>query len=257
VLRQAIASYQAPEEVLTDNGSQYVTWRGKSAFARELEQRGIRHIVASPHRPQTLGKIERFWGTAWRECLQRAVFIDLADAQKRVGLFIDYYNFRRVHRGIDGLVPADRYFHAAPEVLRTLKERVAANALKLAREGVPRAPFYLTGNAGGQPFSVHAEGEWVILRRGDGEREEIDLARKDAEEVQPGSLPEPVCPAGTPLSGPQEQEPRAEPGTSALDALLERAETTTDPSNEDDSDTSSEQKGGSHERTEPDEAAPF
>src|SRR5262245_23821792 len=27
--------YGAPEEVLTDNGSQYVTWRGKSAFTKE------------------------------------------------------------------------------------------------------------------------------------------------------------------------------------------------------------------------------
>ena len=55
-------------------------------------------------------------------------------------------------------MPADRYFGAAPEVLRTLKERVASNALKLAREGLPKAPFYLTGNAGGRSFSVHAEG---------------------------------------------------------------------------------------------------
>ena len=61
------------------------------------------------------------------------MFLDLADAQKRVGLYIDYYNFQRVHQGIGGLVPADRFFHAAPEVLRTLKARVAENALKLAR----------------------------------------------------------------------------------------------------------------------------
>ena len=32
--------------------------------------------------------------------------------------------------GIDGLVPADRFFHAAPEILSTLKERVTANALE-------------------------------------------------------------------------------------------------------------------------------
>jgi transposase InsO family protein len=33
VLRAALLSYGTPEEILTDNGSQYVTWRGKSAFA--------------------------------------------------------------------------------------------------------------------------------------------------------------------------------------------------------------------------------
>ena len=59
-LRAAITSYGAPKELLCDNGSQYVTWRGKSAFSKELEQRGIRQIVARPRHPQTLGKIERF-----------------------------------------------------------------------------------------------------------------------------------------------------------------------------------------------------
>src|SRR5712692_7511373 len=89
VLRVAIAAYGTPEEILTDNGSQYVTWRGKSAFTRELEKRGIRQIVARPRHPQTLGKVERFWGTLWRECLASAVFVDLGDAQRRIGLFID------------------------------------------------------------------------------------------------------------------------------------------------------------------------
>src|SRR5262249_4631681 len=44
VFRAALSSYGAPEEVLTDNGSQYVTWRGKSAFTKELEKRGIRQV---------------------------------------------------------------------------------------------------------------------------------------------------------------------------------------------------------------------
>jgi transposase InsO family protein len=47
--------------------------------------------VATPRRPQTLGKIERFWGTLWRECVEAAVFLDLGDAQRRIGLFIDHY----------------------------------------------------------------------------------------------------------------------------------------------------------------------
>lgn len=137
-LRAGITSYGSPQEVLTDNGSHYVTWRGKSAFTRELEKRGIRQVVAAPRRPQTLGKIERFWGTLWRECLEAALFLDMGKATKRIGLFIDHYNFQRPHLGLQGLVPADRFFGAAPDVLRTLKERVAANALELARTGTPK-----------------------------------------------------------------------------------------------------------------------
>jgi len=221
VLRAALASYGAPEEILTDNGSQYVTWRGKSAFSKELEKRGIRQVVAAPRRPQTLGKIERFWGTLWRECVEAAVFLDLGDAQRRIGLFIDHYNFQRPHQGIDGLVPADRFFGAAPEVLRTLKERVAANALHLARHGVPKEPFYLTGQVAGQPFSVHAEGERVILTGADGRRE-VDLVPPPA--AVPATLPAPVCPVGVVNSSAAEEavtgaEPPA-PGTSPLDAAL-------------------------------------
>src|SRR5208283_1564996 len=80
-LRAGIASYGTPAEVLTDNGTQYVTWRGTSQFQHECRKRGIKQVVSSPRHPETLGKIERFWGTLWKECVQSAVFTDLADAR--------------------------------------------------------------------------------------------------------------------------------------------------------------------------------
>jgi hypothetical protein len=232
VVRAAIGAYGPPQEILTDNGSQYVTWRGRSAFTRELEKRGIKQIVAKPHRPQTLGKIERFWGTLWRECIETAVFLDLEDARRRIGHFIDYYNFQRPHQGIDGLVPADRFFGAAPEVLRTLRERVALNALELARNGVPKPPFYVTGRIGDRAFSMHAEGERMILKREGQGREEVALTSPEAAAVplatlaEPGAstMPVPVCPDGSPLAGVAEEccVEEAGPGESPLDAGLAR-----------------------------------
>ena len=221
VLRAALLSYGTPAEILTDNGSQYVTWRGKSAFAKELDKRGIRQVVAAPRRPQTLGKIERFWGTLWRECVESAVFLDLGDAQKRIGHFIDHYNFQRVHAGIDGLVPADRYFGAAAEVKQALEARVAANALTLARHGVPKAPLYLTGQVGGKPVSIHAEGERVIVTGPEGTRQEVDLAVPASSDGTLSQLPEPVCPAGV-VSGQADEDREEErmPGTSPLDEAL-------------------------------------
>jgi len=237
VVRAAIGAYGPPEEILTDNGSQYITWRGKSAFTRELEKRGIRQIVASPRRPQTLGKIERFWGTLWRECLESSVFLDLEDARRRIGHFIDYYNFQRPHQGIDGLVPADRFFGAAPDVLRTLRERVAANALELARNGVPKPPFYVTGRIGDRAFSVHAEGERVILKREGQQREEVDLATPDAAAVPLGQvaadpvarpMPVPVCPDGSPQEA--DLDEATLPGQSSLDKALEDLDAAHNPS---------------------------
>jgi transposase InsO family protein len=214
VLRSAITNYGPPEEVLTDNGPQYVVWRGKSAFTKELEARGVRQVVATPRRPQTLGKVERFWGTLWRECLQAAVFADLTEARQRIGLFVDHYNFQRPHQGLEGLVPADRYFGAAPEVLATLRARVAANALELARHGVPKEPFYLTGQVGGRPFSVHAEGERVILTAADG-RKEVELTPPPR--AAEGGLPAAVCPSPVVGLGDDLADTSPPPGTSPLD----------------------------------------
>jgi len=224
VLRSSLENYGVPEEILTDNGSQYVTWRGKSQFSKELTKQGIKQIVARPKHPQTLGKVERFWGTLWRECLQSAVFADLEDARTRVRHFVDYYNFQRPHQGIGGSVPADRYFEASEGVLATLQERVAENALQLARGEVPREPFYMTGRSGEQNFSVHTEGQRLIVNREGQPRQELSLG--EPIEGVPAETAEPLCPDGSP-QGPQREEDlpdrtAAAPGTSPLDEGLAR-----------------------------------
>jgi transposase InsO family protein len=195
VLKAAIGAYGPPEEILSDNGPQYHTWRGKGRFTKELERLGIRHILARPRHPQTVGKTERFWGTLWRECVSAAVFLDVEDARRRVGHFIDHYNFQRPHQGIDGLVPADRFFGAKDEVGKVLAGRVAANALSLAKDGAPRKPFYLTGRVGDVDLSIHAEGERVVLNTADGRREEVDLrsSGRRADGLGVETVPEPVA----------------------------------------------------------------
>jgi hypothetical protein len=56
----------------------------------------VRQIVARPRHPQTLGKIERFWGTLWRECVQEAIFRGIDDAQWGTAL-----RMRRTSSGAD------------------------------------------------------------------------------------------------------------------------------------------------------------
>jgi transposase InsO family protein len=215
IVRAGIASYGTPEEILTDNGSQYVTWRGTSAFAHECEKRGIKHIVASPRHPQTLGKTERFWGTLWRELLSTAIFTDMGDARQRIGQYIDYYNFQRPHQGIDGLAPADRFFNAAPAMLATLKARVAANALSLAREGTPKAPFYLAGNVNGQSVSVHTDGDRLLMKTGHAAPVEVTLATASP----PPARSTPIVPQGIPVSDWHGADGPHPPGVAAIDAL--------------------------------------
>ena len=105
-------------------------------------------------------------------------------------------------------------------MLATLKARVAENALSLARNGVPRKPFYVTGQAGGKAFSVHAEGERVILTRGEGEREEVELVApaRPAEEL-PAAVAAGAALGSEGEAGSEEPEP---PGASSLDEGLTR-----------------------------------
>lgn len=234
VLTAGIASFGPPEEVLTDNGPQYVSWRGWSRFGRALDKLGIKQVVARPKHPQTLGKIERFWQTLYRECVERAVFEDLEDARRRVGHFVDYYNFRRPHQGTEGLAPADRYFGVASEVRQMLAQRVADNALDLARHGVPKRPFYLTGAVGGKSFSVHAAGERVVLSRGDGAPEEIALTGAEGASLsEVVSSPTAAVPEPLALTTPSDVFDRivaealaSEPDRSPLDEALAEVRST-------------------------------
>jgi transposase InsO family protein len=59
--RTAVAEYGVPKEMLTDNGRQYTSWRGKTRFEQELAKDRVHHFRSAPHHPMTLGKIERFW----------------------------------------------------------------------------------------------------------------------------------------------------------------------------------------------------
>jgi transposase InsO family protein len=180
-LTRGIAEYGAPREVLTDQGRQYVAWRGHTDFEGELRRQGIAHIKSRPHHPQTLGKIERFWKTLWDEFLSRTVFGDFEDCQRRIALFVQAYNFRRPHQGIGGVVPADRFFRAAPQVRAAIERGVSDNALALAQERPRRKPFYLVGRLGERDLSIALCGGGLLVKLGDTE-ETIALGREEDDE---------------------------------------------------------------------------
>jgi transposase InsO family protein len=154
--RKATAEFGVPKEMLTDNGRQYVNWRGVSKFQSELQKDRVKHIRSSPHHPMTLGKIERFWHTIFEEFLSKAQFGSFEDAQERIVMWVQYYNHKRPHQGIEGLCPADRYFEIASDVRKTIEAGVKENALELALRGKAKEPFYLVGRMDGQSVVLRA-----------------------------------------------------------------------------------------------------
>lgn len=164
VFRAAIEKRGLPKEVLSDNGRQYYTWRGKSQFTTMLTKLGIAHIRSRPYHPQTCGKIESFWRNLWQECLSQVPLSSFEEAQAKIGEYIEHYNYKRPHQGIGNMMPADRYFQVAKQVEQLVEE----NTAKVAASGPPlgeyKAPTYLIGNIGGKELRMVAKDAEVSLR---------------------------------------------------------------------------------------------
>lgn len=173
VVKGAIGEWGAPREILSDNGRQFVAWRGKSRFQKLMTRQGIGHVRSAPHHPMTLGKIERFWRSISEEFLAEAYFASFADASQRIGHWVAYYNHQRPHRGIGGACPADRFYGVANDVEEAVRQGCQDNALRLALGQETRPPLFLLGKLGETDVRVTRKGEDIEVRLGDAVREVI------------------------------------------------------------------------------------
>lgn len=192
VFRNAISTYGRPEEVLTDNGRQYRSWQGITDFQRELQREGIKHITSRPHHPQTLGKIEGFWGHMKREFLRRVVMGGLEDMRERMAHWINYYNFQRPNQGIDNATPAERFFKFSKVAREEIEKRIKKNEMDLAFGDPPSKKVIGQGAIGDQAVEVRKEGSEFIVLLGDREvnRTDLDSRKEAAREAQEKSAGE-------------------------------------------------------------------
>lgn len=97
------------EEVLTDNGPEFGSkqLREKSdhPFERMLMELGIKHRYTRPYRPQTNGKVERFWRTLEDDLLRDADYSTVDELKDELLQYVYYYNKLRPHQGILGQTP--------------------------------------------------------------------------------------------------------------------------------------------------------
>ncbi|MCI0572619.1 MAG: DDE-type integrase/transposase/recombinase, partial [Myxococcaceae bacterium] len=172
-LLEGIERFGKPKEVLSDQGRQYFTWRGKSAFQKLLARQGIAHVVARTHHPQTLGKCERLWETIGTELWERARPGELVEARERLGHWFLHYNHFRPHQGIGGLVPADRFFGAQEALRRSLEARMEKDELGAALATAPREGVYVFGQVGDQQLSLHGERGRIVVVTSEGVQKEL------------------------------------------------------------------------------------
>lgn len=97
LLRSGIAEYGKPKAVMTDHGSQYYAnhpnaEQENTLFRQVLDPLSIKHCLARINRPQTNGKVERFFRT-YKEEFAAGSFKNIAD-------FMRHYNENRPHMSL-------------------------------------------------------------------------------------------------------------------------------------------------------------
>jgi len=122
-LKEAIEKHGKPQRLLTDRGSQFLAVRKETSFRRFLEKELIDHSVSRPYHPQTLGKVESINRAIQKELIYVREFASAAETKTAIDDWVDRFNFRRAHMGIDGLTPADRYFGLHRRVLAEVQAR--------------------------------------------------------------------------------------------------------------------------------------
>lgn len=110
-MNQLMDRYQIKfQEVLTDNGPEFgpkeSSKKRSHPFERMLIEMGITHRYTRPYRPQTNGKVERFW-RSMKDDLVNGTYFESIDAFKQYLFeYLLYYNQLRPHQGLQGKTPA-------------------------------------------------------------------------------------------------------------------------------------------------------
>ncbi|HET9572504.1 MAG TPA: integrase core domain-containing protein [Methyloceanibacter sp.] len=93
------------EEILTDNGAEFVGDPEEHPFELLIAEIGAKHRRTKPYRPQTNGKIERFWRTLNEDVIDEATFDNLHHFENELFDYLVYYNDHRPHQALGGATP--------------------------------------------------------------------------------------------------------------------------------------------------------
>jgi transposase InsO family protein len=107
-LRRAVGFYARyginVEELLTDNGSAYVS----AIHALACRALGIKHIRTRPYRPQTNGKAERFIRTLLNGWAYGAIYRSSTERTQALDGWLWHYNHQRRHSALSHQPPVTR-----------------------------------------------------------------------------------------------------------------------------------------------------
>ena len=101
------------KKLLSDNGLEFTTHHKESrhlhSFEVMLQKLNITHKYTRVRRPQTNGKIERFWRLINDNFFYKHTFTSHKDFNMRFMDWLAFYNCKRPHGGIKYLTPMEKY----------------------------------------------------------------------------------------------------------------------------------------------------
>lgn len=172
VVSQAVDRYGKMDEILTDRGFVFYSWRGINRFEKFLQLHRIDHTHARPHHPQTLGKVEACNRRIKQELIDQHHFSNLHEADTAIGNWVEHYNYQRTHQGIGGLlVPAERFHGQAAQVLSSIEKGVAVSGCHdYPFSGIERSIMNLVLDLNGK-VTLYILGQPIPLTGGDNAKE--------------------------------------------------------------------------------------
>ena len=81
-----------------------------------LLELGIKHRYTRPYRPQTNGKIERFWKTLHEDLIEGTTFESPEEIRDELEQYLLYYNEKRPHQSLKGMSPAEFLSSNSPKI---------------------------------------------------------------------------------------------------------------------------------------------
>ena len=166
VVADAVARYGKMEELLTDRGFVFYSWRGINRFEKYLEAERIDHTHSRPHHPQTLGKVEACNRRIKQELITQQRFANLHDARSAIERWVANFNYRRVHQGIGGfLVPAERFHGRSHEALSAIEKGIDITGQDTLSSFIERSVINLVLSPEGR-LTLYLLGQPIILGEG-------------------------------------------------------------------------------------------
>jgi putative transposase len=109
-LQEALAKHGKPETFNTDQGSQFTG----AAFTGVLIKNGIAISMDGRGAWRDNVFVERLWRSVKYEEVYLKAYDSVSEARASIGRYLDFYNSRRPHTGLDRRTPDQAYFNQPP-----------------------------------------------------------------------------------------------------------------------------------------------